>query len=34
MAIELPQPVVDFLDFIGCSFPQINEDSVRASART
>ena len=30
MAIELPQPVVDFLNFIGVSFPQINEDSVRA----
>lgn len=30
MAIELPQPVVDFLNFLGIGFPQINEDSVRS----
>jgi uncharacterized protein YukE len=30
MAIELPQPVVDFLNLIGVDFPQINEDAVRA----
>lgn len=29
MAIELPGPVVDFLNIIGVEFPQVNEDSVR-----
>jgi uncharacterized protein YukE len=29
MAIELPTPVVDFLQVIGINFPQVNEDSVR-----
>ena len=32
MAIELPTPVVDFLQVIGINFPQVNEDSVRAFA--
>lgn len=32
MAIELPQPVADFLNFIGISWPQVNEDSVREFA--
>lgn len=32
MAIELPGPVVDFLNFIGVGFPQVNEDSVREFA--
>jgi uncharacterized protein YukE len=29
LAIELPQPVVDFLQVIGINWPQVNEDSVR-----
>lgn len=29
MAIELPGPVIDFLNFIGVDFPRVNEDSVR-----
>ncbi len=29
MAIELPGPVADFLNFIGISWPNINEDTVR-----
>ena len=29
MAIELPGPVVDFLSFIGISWPNVNEDKVR-----
>jgi uncharacterized protein YukE len=32
VAIELPGPVVDFLNFIGVGFPQVNEDSVREFA--
>ena len=32
MAIELPGPVVDFLQVIGVNWPNINEDSVRAVA--
>ncbi|MGH6656546.1 MAG: WXG100 family type VII secretion target [Actinocrinis sp.] len=32
MAIELPGPVVDFLNFVGVGFPQVNEDSVREFA--
>ena len=32
MAIELPGPVVDFLQFIGINFPQVNEDKVREFA--
>lgn len=32
MAIELPGPVVDFLNFIGVGFPQVNEDAVREFA--
>ena len=29
MAIELPGPVADFLQFIGITWPNINEDAVR-----
>ncbi|WP_037606869.1 WXG100-like domain-containing protein [Streptacidiphilus rugosus] len=29
MAIELPQVVADFLNFIGIKWPQVNEDAVR-----
>lgn len=29
MAIMLPQPVDDFLSFIGINFPNVNEDKVR-----
>ena len=29
MALELPQPVVDFLQVIGINWPQVNEDTVR-----
>ena len=32
MAIELPNEVVDFLQFIGINWPNINEDSVRTLA--
>jgi uncharacterized protein YukE len=32
MAIELPSEVVDFLQFIGIDWPNVNEDSVRALA--
>lgn len=32
MAIELPGPVIDFLNFIGVDFPRVNEDSVREFA--
>lgn len=32
MAIELPSEVVDFLQFIGVNWPNVNEDSVRALA--
>ena len=32
MAIELPTPVVDFLQVIGINFPQVNEDTVRTFA--
>lgn len=32
MAIELPQPVVDFLRVIGVNWPQVNEDTVREFA--
>ena len=32
MAIELPQPVVDFLQVIGINWPQVNEDKVREFA--
>lgn len=32
VAIELPQPVVDLLQFIGVNWPTINEDSVRELA--
>ena len=32
MSIELPQPVVDFLNLIGVNWPQVNEDSVREFA--
>ena len=32
MAIELPSEVVDFLQFIGINWPNVNEDSVRALA--
>jgi uncharacterized protein YukE len=32
VAIELPQPVVDLLQFIGVTWPNINEDSVRELA--
>jgi uncharacterized protein YukE len=30
MAIDLPEPVIDFLSAIGISWPDINEDHVRA----
>ena len=30
VAIELPGPVADFLSFIGISWPNVNEDKVRA----
>lgn len=33
MAIELPNEVVQLLNFIGINFPQVNEDSVRDFAR-
>lgn len=29
MALELPEPVVDFLQVIGINWPQVNEDTVR-----
>ena len=32
MAIELPSAVVDFLQFIGINWPNVNEDSVRTLA--
>jgi uncharacterized protein YukE len=32
VAIELPQPVVDFLQVIGINWPQVNEDKVREFA--
>lgn len=32
MAIELPTPVIDFLQVIGINFPQVNEDTVRTFA--
>lgn len=32
MSIELPGPVVDFLQFIGVDWPQVNEDAVREFA--
>lgn len=32
MAIELPDEVVQFLQFIGVNWPQVNEDSVRTFA--
>ena len=32
MAIELPTPVIDFLQVIGINFPQVNEDTVREFA--
>lgn len=32
MAIELPGPVVDFLQVIGINWPQVNEDTVREFA--
>lgn len=32
MAIELPGPVIDFLNFIGVDFPRVNEDHVREFA--
>jgi hypothetical protein len=32
VAIELPQPVVDFLQLIGVNWPNVNEDSVREFA--
>lgn len=32
MAVELPGPVVDLLQFFGINWPNINEDSVRALA--
>lgn len=32
MAIELPGPVADFLQFIGIKWPQVNEDGVREFA--
>jgi uncharacterized protein YukE len=32
VAIELPGPVIDFLNFIGVDFPRVNEDHVREFA--
>jgi uncharacterized protein YukE len=32
VAIELPQPVVDFLQVIGVNWPNVNEDAVREFA--
>jgi hypothetical protein len=32
MSIELPGPVVDFLQFIGVDWPRVNEDAVREFA--
>jgi uncharacterized protein YukE len=32
MSIELPQPVVDFLNLVGVVWPPVNEDSVREFA--